>query len=112
MPHPPWEDLSDFFDLDGFGTIAVITRGEATISAEVLGIFDDPNAVSQMGELDHDHAGPRFVCAEADVSAANRGDVVTIEGTAFDLMQQPQLDGTGLATLVLETQTLTYNAAV
>jgi len=78
---------------------------------EVLGIFDDPNDVAALGEYELDHPTPRFICPEVGVVDAHRGDVVTIEGKAFDLMQEPQLDGTGIATLVLAEPNVIYNAA-
>ena len=97
---PDWEDLSTFFDTDEFATRAVVTRGSETV-AEVPGIFDDANEVASLGEYDLDHPAPRLVCPEADVADVSKGDVVMIEGRAFDLMQEPDRDGTGLATLIL-----------
>ena len=47
MPHPDWEDISAFFELEEFATTANITRGSEKV-ADVLGIFDDP---SQMATL-------------------------------------------------------------
>ena len=111
MPHPDWEDLSAFFDPDEFATTAVITRGEETV-AEVLGIFDDPNKVATLGEYELDHPGPTFICAEIDVISARKDDVVTIDGRAFDLMQEPELDGTGIATLVLAEPNVMYDAGL
>lgn len=111
MPHPDWEDLSAFFDPDEFATSATITRGSQTV-AEVLGIFDDPNQVAALGEFELDHPTPRFVCAETGVADVHKDDVVTIEGKDFDLMEEPQLDGSGLATLILATPNVAYNAGL
>lgn len=111
MPHPDWEDLSAFFDLDEFATTAIITRGTDQV-AEVLGIFDDPNEVARLGECDMDHPTPRFTCAETDVAAVEALDVATIEGKAFDIMESPQLDGTGIAVLILGTPNVVYNAGL
>ncbi|WP_298938132.1 head-tail joining protein [uncultured Ruegeria sp.] len=111
MPHPDWEDLSAFFEPDEFATSAVITRG-AEMVAEVLGIFDDPNEVATLGEYEIDHPMPRFVCPEIDVANARKGDVVTIEGKAFDLMQEPELDGTGIAALMLAEPNVIYDAGL
>lgn len=111
MPHPDWEDLSAFFDPDEFATSAVITRGEETV-AEVLGIFDDPNEVAALGEYELDHPNPRFVCPEADVADVRKGDIVTIEGKTFDLMQEPELDGTGVAALILAEPNVIYDAGL
>jgi hypothetical protein len=107
MPHPDWEDLCAFFDPDVFATAAVITRRERTVAA-VLGIFDDPNAVASLGEYEPDHPTPRFICPEVAVTDVRKGDVVTIEGKAFDLMQEPELDGTGIAALILAEPNVIY----
>ncbi len=111
MPHPDWEDLSAFFDPDEFATTAVVTR-EGELVVEVLGIFDDPNEVASLGDYELDHPTPRFVCPEVDIAAARKGDVVTIEGKAFDLMQEPELDGTGIATLILAAPNVIYDAGL
>jgi len=111
MTHPDWEDLSAFFDPDEFATTAVITRG-ADLVAEVLGIFDDPNEVARLGEFDMDHPTPRFTCPEAAVAGVQPRDIATIEGKAFDVMEAPQLDGTGIAVLILGTPNVIYNAGL
>lgn len=109
MPEPAWEDLSAFFADDEFAVTAGITRGGDQV-AEVLGIFDDPNEVARLGDLELDHPVPRFLCPESAVTGVKKGDVATIEGKDFDIIDPPQLDGTGLATLVLAKPTVTYNA--
>lgn len=109
MPEPAWEDLSAFFDADEFATTAVITRGVDPV-AEVLGVFDDPNEVASLGDFEMDHPTPRFLCPESAVVGVRSGDVATIEGRDFDVVDAPQRDGTGLATLVLAKQTVTYIA--
>lgn len=111
MPHPEWEDLSPFFEPTEFGTIAAISRGAETV-AEVFGIFDDPNEVAALGEYELDHPSPRFVCPEDAVADVRKGDVVTIEGKKFDLMQEPDLDGTGIATLILAEPNVIYDAGL
>lgn len=111
MPNPPWENLSDFFDPDEFATLATITRASESVG-EVFGIFDDPNQIASLGEYELDHIVPKFVCSEVDVVAIKRGDVVTIEGKDFDLIEDPQLDGTGIATLTLTKPNVIYNAGL
>jgi len=112
MPHPDWEDLSAFFDPEEFATTAVIKRGDEVVVAEVLGIFDDPNIVAMIGEYEHDHQPPTFLCPEVAVAAVHRNDTIEIEGKTFDIMHEPRLDGTGVASLMLQTPTLTYNAGI
>ena len=109
MSHPDWEDLSTFFDPDEFATTAIITRGAEQV-AEVLGIFDDPNQVAALGEYELEHLTPRFTCPETHVAAVQRGDVAQIEGRFFDIMQAPELDGTGIAVLILAQQNVIYDA--
>ena len=107
MPHPPWEDLSEFFDLSEFAVTAVVRR-DGTEIGEVRGIFDDPNVVSDLGEYEFDHPTPQFVCKETDVSAVRKGDVLEVIGRVYDIMREPQLDGTGIATLILSEPNVIY----
>jgi hypothetical protein len=111
MPHPPWEDLATFFDPDDFATTATIRRA-GEIVGEVLGIYDDPNHVSSLGDYDLDHPVPKFTCAEVDTAGFHRGDTVEIEGTTFDLMEEPSRDGTGISVLILGDQNVIYNAGI
>lgn len=111
MPKPDWEDLSVFFNPSEFADKALILRGGQKV-AEVLGIFDDPNQVASLGEFDLENPVPRFTCAAEDVAVVNTGDVVSIDGALFDLMQDPELDGTGVAVLVLATPNVVYNAGI
>jgi hypothetical protein len=109
MPHPGWEDISAFFELDEFATTASITRSSEKV-ADVLGIFDDPSQMATLGEFEFDGPGPRFVCREDEVSQVLRGDTAVIEGRTFDVLEEPQLDGTGIATLILAVPNVIYNA--
>jgi hypothetical protein len=111
MPHPSWEDLSEFFDPDEFATTAIISRAGEQIG-EVFGIFDDPNKVAELGEYELDHQTPRFTCREVDAVDIVKGDVATIEGREFDIMQEPALDGTGIATLILADPNVIYDAGL
>ena len=111
MPHPGWEDLSTFFDPDEFATLALFTRDAETV-AEVLGIFEDANQVAALGDYDLEHPTPRFLCPETSVAGVRKNDRVTIEGKEFDLMRDPELDGTGLATLILAEPNVIYNAGL
>ena len=111
MPHPDWESLSDFFDPAEFATAAEFKRGGEKIG-EAFGIFDDPNNRAALGEYMLDHPEPRFTCAEADVALVRCGDVVAIEGRDFDLLQEPEKDGTGIAVLILARPNVIYNAGL
>lgn len=111
MPHPDWEDLSDFFDPDEFATKATLTRDGAVVG-EVLGVFDDPSQVASLGDYEHDHQSPRFTCPEVALVGVQAGDVAEIEGKTFDVMKGPQRDGTGLAFLILAEPNVIYNAGL
>lgn len=111
MSQTDWEDLSAFFDPDEFATSARITRGLDQV-AEVFGIFDDPNEVASLGELDMDHATPRFTCPAGAVIGVQAKDTATINGQVYDVMEPPQQDGTGIATLILGTPNVIYNAGL
>lgn len=111
MPQPEWEDLSDFFDPDEFADTARITRDGQDV-AQILGVFDDPSQVSQLGEYEHDHQTPIFLCPETAAADIQADDVATIDGIAYDVMKSPQRDGTGLVTLILSEQNVYYNAGV
>ena len=111
MAHPDWEDISAFFELEEFATTASITRGSEKV-ADVLGIFDDPSQMATLGEFEFDGPGPRFACREDEVSQVLRGDTAVIEGSTFDVLEEPQLDGTGIATLILAVPNVIYNAGL
>lgn len=111
MAGPVWENLAEFFDPSEFATAATITRDGQEIG-EVFGIFDDPTQIAELGEYQHHHATPRFVCAEDDATDVLRDDVLTIEGKSFDVLEEPQLDGTGIATVVLSKPNVMYNAGI
>lgn len=111
MPGPAWENIGDFFDLADFATPAVVTRSGRRV-ADFLGVFDDPSVTASLGEYENDSVEPIFTCAEIDIAAVKIGDVVTIEGRAFDLVKPPQLDGTGIAVLRLVSPNVIYNAGI
>lgn len=103
MPHPPWEDLSEFFDLDEFAQNARIFRGEEDFG-EVVGIFDNPTERQEIGDFTLDQVGPRFVCDERAGLIARRGDVLVIDGSKFDVVHKPKRDGTGLVVIELAAE--------
>ncbi|MFB9149532.1 head-tail joining protein [Roseovarius ramblicola] len=97
---PDWEDLTEFFDADEFAVEALIAR-QSGGTLTVLGIFDAPYLNAQIGEYEIDTDQPRLLCRATALPGVLRGDTVTIDGTAYDVMTGPQPDGTGLATLAL-----------
>ncbi|WP_300067727.1 hypothetical protein [uncultured Ruegeria sp.] len=111
MPHPDWEDLSDFFDPDEFADTANITRDNQVVG-QILGVFDDPSQVAKLGEYEHDHHAPTFICPEVEAAIVQPGDVAEIDGTPYDVTKSPQADGTGLSKLILAEQNEYYDAGV
>jgi hypothetical protein len=85
------EDLTAFFDTDGFAVSATVGGGT------VVGIFDhayvDVYGVS--GER------PVFICATASVSSVAVGDALTVNSQAY-AVRAKQADGTGITRMILE----------
>lgn len=100
MPAADWEDLDAFLQEDEFATSATVSLQNGS-TRQVAGIFDDPYLNAQIGEYEMDTTRPRLTCKAADVDGVDRGDEVTIDGEAFDVMTAPQGDGEGMAVLAL-----------
>lgn len=100
MPKPAWENLGSFFNTAEFALSVTVTpqTGEPF---EVPGIFDDPYLNAELGEYDMDTNQPRIWCKESDVSQVKTGDTLTVDGRVFDVLNNPESDGTGLAMLRL-----------
>lgn len=107
MPHPSWDDPSDFVDRDDFAVRGVILFQDGT-RREITGIYDGPYVEGKLGEYEHDTTRPKFTCVEGTVNGVRRGDGlevyqadgVTLFGT-FNIMTTPQPNGTGLHVLEL-----------
>lgn len=100
MPAPAWEDLGDFLNVDDFATVATL-KLQTGGTREVTGIFDEPYLNAQIGEYEADTSVPRFTCRASDVVGVQRGDVITVDDQAYDILTSPQPDGTGMALLKL-----------
>lgn len=106
MRGPSWENLDDFLQTDddgGFANTAVIhfeTGGSRTIKA----IFDDPYLDADIGEYVADTSQPRLNGKEVDFAGVTRGDTVTVTGETFDILTNPQADGTGWAIITMARQ--------
>ena len=104
MPRPSGEsatDLSDFFDTDVFAVAAsyTVTGGSA---ATVNGVFDEGFvAVDVGGQVQVANVQPQLQCATSDVSAADKGDAITVNSVSYTVAEV-QADGTGVTTLILE----------
>lgn len=106
MRGPSWENLDDFLQTDddgGFANTAVIhfqTGGSRTVNA----IFDDPYMNADIGEYEADTSSPRLNGKEVDFAGVTRGDTVTVTGETFDVLTNPQADGTGWAIITMARQ--------
>ena len=114
MRGPSWENLDDFLQNDddgGFANTAVIhfqTGGTRPVTA----IYDDPYMDATLGEYVADTSNPRLNGKETDFVGVTRGDTVTITTGAapnitvetFDILTNPQPEGTGWAVLELARQ--------
>jgi len=81
--------------------VSGILSFQAGGSQAVTVIFDDPYMNAQIGEYEMDTTNPRALGKMSELSAARRGDVLTIDGQDYDVLTGPQPDGTGMATLAL-----------
>jgi hypothetical protein len=107
MPKPSWENLDDFLATDtdgGFATPAVLYYANGTQSDPVNVIFDDPYFNAQLGEYDADASDPRIMGKLSDLRLLKRGDAVEVDGQTYDVLTNPQSDGTGMATIKLAPQ--------
>lgn len=100
MPAPDWEDLDDFLDEAEFADPVTVTRADGAVLT-LSGIFEDQYLDAQLGEYRMDTERPRVWCKQADVPGVQRGDTCTVGGVTYDVMTEPQGDGTGMAMLDL-----------
>lgn len=102
MPKVAWENLDDFLSTDDFAFTATFVLKSGEIR-EINGIYDDPYMDADLGEYAADLSEPRFTCKMVDAVGLRRGDTCTIAGEdgQFDVMSDPQGDGTGLAVIRL-----------
>lgn len=100
---PSWEDLDAFLDPGDFAVWGVITRASGGTAA-AAGIYDDPYLSVDAGGFEADASRPRFTCKAVDVAGVERGDTIVIGRQVFDILTDPQLDGTGMAVLELAAQ--------
>lgn len=104
MPKPSWENLDEFLQDETAGGFAVpaVINVQGVGTRTVTGIFDDPYLNAQLGEYEADTSAPRFTCKLSDVAGVGRGDYLTLDGTTYNIMTDPQSDGAGMAILRLE----------
>lgn len=101
MPTPDWDDLDDFLDTDGFAVEARVQPLAGPVRT-ITGIYDDQYLNAITGEYEADSSRPRFECKAAAAAGLKRGDIVDVpkEGR-FELLTEPQPDGTGMCKLAM-----------
>lgn len=93
------EDLSPFFNLAEFATLAVFELPEGG-TREVIGIFDNAYFAPEVGETVLDSTQPRFTCPQSSLSGVERGCFVAIAGAHYSV-KSLQPDGSGTAVVAL-----------
>jgi hypothetical protein len=104
MNGPAWENLDDFLSGDDFAVQAIITPLNGAPRPPVSVLFDEPYLNAQTGEYEMDTSDPRISGKESDFAGIGRGAVVQIGAASYDVMTDPQGDGTGWAVLKLAPQ--------
>lgn len=103
MPAPEWEDLSAFLDEEEFAVRVEVTRSDGAVLT-FSGIYEDQYMDAQLGEYLMDSTRPRVWCKQVDVPGVKKGATCVVDGVAYDVMTEPQGDGTGMAMLELAEQ--------
>lgn len=93
-----------FFADDTFGQVVVLIPIEGARRG-VRAIFDDPYFDAGLGEYHLETSRPRLTARAADLQGMRRGDEVEIGSVLYDVLSQPQDDGTGIAMLELARKT-------
>jgi len=112
VPHPAWDDPSEFLELDEFAVKATIQFQDGT-TRNIVGMYDGPYREAtlgkgHLGDYEQDTTKPKFTCMEGTCQGARRGDGLVVYNTdgvtvfgEFAIMTYPQPDGTGLEALEL-----------
>lgn len=89
------EDLTAFFDTNGFAVSAILAGGS------VAGIFDQAYALADVGLTGMASSSPTFTLATSDVPANPAGASLVVNGATYTIVEH-QPDGTGMSVLILE----------
>jgi hypothetical protein len=107
MPHPSWDDPSEFIDIDDFAVKAIIQFQDGT-TRNIVGIYDGPYLMATLKGYEQDTSKPKFTCAEGTCDGVRRGDAIVIYNSdgvtffgTFGILTYPEPDGTGLESLEL-----------
>ena len=100
MAAPDWEDLDAFFDDDEFAT-PVVVETQSGETRRFSAIVDYPYVDAAAGIYELDTTAPQLTCPEPDLAGIARGDRADVGGKPYDVVGNPEPDGTGLAVLRL-----------
>ena len=98
---PDWDDMDDFFDEDDFAVPAMyVPVGGAAQS--ILVIVDSVPADSSVsGNILYSNQHKTVLCKTTDVPEATNGDVLTIDGVTYNVIDVGKNEAEGTTTLVL-----------
>ena len=95
------EDLGAVLDpVGGFADEITIAPQDCGTPRTFLGIYDAAFVDAQTGDTNLETIVPRITCKASDAEGIVRGDVATIKGKEYSVVQA-QPDGTGMAIIVL-----------
>ena len=109
MPAPEWENLDAFFGLDDFAVPVSIRRGEAVLW-EGSAILEDGNSAVALGDLEQTLGVPHLICPSEAVLAVQDLDVAIVDGVTWDVLGDPQRDGTGVTRVMLAKPNVAFRA--
>jgi len=96
------EDLTEFFDDFAVKATLVLANGRRR---EIQCIYDDPYLNADLGEYVVDTSEPRITARTQDIAGLTfRDSQVIVQGETFDVVTQPQHDGTGISVVKLARQ--------
>lgn len=98
MPAPSWERPEDFLDPLDFAFAGVI-QFQAGGTRTVNGLLDENPQESSAADSFLDDVTAYFTALETDLAGTKRGDTITVEGVAYNVLTSPRPDGSGFAKL-------------
>lgn len=96
MPALAWENLREFLNTDDFAFLATVEGGR-TFPV----IIDEEYQRETMGGFVMTSASPTLVAKEKDLAGMKKRHRITVAGVDYWLTDDPEPDGTGMATAPL-----------
>lgn len=78
---------------------SILEKG--TDGLPLKGIFDNAYFLQEIGDMDLDNTQPRLTCVMEDIAKVKKENTVEIDNVLYDVIKDPQPDGTGMAVIVL-----------